>query len=328
MLSRVRLPGTVVQALLNMYVGLQHWRDILLRRVTTSYAPPTAEIAEKSHELMQLHYDMPLSLFCNFLGKTMKYSMGLWERGATTLEEAQTAMMDDMCEKARIRDGQKVLDLGCGFGSFCGHALRKFPHAQVWGLTLSHTQAEYIRAMQKTSDHPLSSERFHLLEGDFNEMKIEEKFDRVVSVGVFEHISNPEKALARIHEFIQPRGKCFVHYIVYRPHRKSKAPPRQSAFISRYVFPGARIWAFNEMAKHQEDFKLAQEWFLNGNNYRRTLEAWLGNFLENYDLIVRNSGLDKFTLRMWEFYLRSCISVFRVHGGRYYGNGQYLLKPV
>ncbi|MBI3993401.1 MAG: class I SAM-dependent methyltransferase, partial [Candidatus Lambdaproteobacteria bacterium] len=109
------VPGSVLQGLLNLYIDAFNRIGAVLYDQQRSY-PPVEEIAACSRELMDTHYDQPRELFENFLGGAMKYSMGLWERGARTLEESQTQMLADVCDKARIEDGQAILDIGCGFG--------------------------------------------------------------------------------------------------------------------------------------------------------------------------------------------------------------------
>ena len=288
----------------------------------------TEEIAIRSRELMENHYNMPLAMFENFLGDTMKYSAALWETGAVTLDEAQERMMADLCHKIELKDGDRVLDIGCGFGSFAAHVLRRYSNSKVYGLTLSRTQADYMRAKKNEGGHPIGSDRFFLIQDDFNNVSFDQPFDRVVSIGVFEHISNLSRALEKIRSFMADHGALMLHFITYRPFPGRPETPRQDPFINRYIFPGGRVWAQSELSRHQSHFRIEREWFLNGNNYRKTLQAWLANYLENVKKIEDHSILSKRKIKLWELYLRSCISVFRIRGGTFYGNGQYLLKPL
>lgn len=325
--NRLSVPDGVLQWLLNTYVDLYHRLDRLIGRPTTIVPEVTEEIAARSRELMEAHYDMPLSLFENFLGETMKYSMALWERGAADLDAAQRDMMDDLCDKAGMADGMTLLDIGCGFGSFAVHVLRRFPQAQVHGLTLSRTQADYIRARQAEPGHPLNTPNFTLTEGDFNDASFGQPFDRIVSIGVFEHISNLDRALEKVRSFIKPDGRCLLHYIVYRPPKGREAEPRQDPFVDRYIFPGGRVWAEPELYRHQGHFSIESSWYMNGSNYRRTLEAWLDNFRRNLPAIEASGDVEPRKLRLWRFYLQACIATFNLFRGTYYGNAQYLLLP-
>ena len=327
--SRVELPGQVLQGILNSYIAGYHWVERLMHHRWGDIADEASVITEHSEALMCVHYDMPRGLFENMLGPSMKYSMGLWERGARTLEEAQTAMLDDVIAKVGICDGDRVLDIGCGFGSFATRVLDRMPHAEVVGLTLSAVQAEYIRERMEFPGHPLHEGRFTLVLDDFNRVSFHHPFDKVVSLGVFEHVTNLGLGLEKIRGFLAPQGRCLLHYIVFTPaigHHGMAA--RQDPFINRYIFPGGRIWAQEELFRHQESCRVDTFWYLSGVNYRDTLRAWLENFLRNRAIIREQTGLSQRVMRIWEIYLRACIAVFGLKGGAAYGNGQYLLRAA
>jgi len=324
--GRFNPPGWLLQSALNLYVSSYHWLGILLGRGSDGPALQGDTIAERSRELMAVHYDMPLPLFERMLGPSMKYSTALWETGAATLEAAQEAMLADVCRKAGLRDGDAVLDVGCGFGSLCHYILRAFPSATVVGLTLSRTQADTIRRAQEQPGHPFHSPRFRLVQEDFNTVRFAGRFDRILSLGVFEHVANLDKALEKLRGLLHDDGKLFLHYIVYRrPVHRLADRPADGSFVGRYIFPGGRVWFDEELARHPTHFKLAGQWFLNGRNYERTLRAWLERFLAGRERIAQEAGLDERRLRIWELYLRAFIAVFRTGRGRFYGNGQYLL---
>lgn len=323
------LPGNLLQHAINFYINLYYRILLFMNKKTPADETTASPIAEHSNELMAVHYDQPLALFENFLGSSMKYSMGLWETGAGTLEEAQQAMLADICRKAEIKDGQSILDIGCGFGGFASHILKHFPKCRVHGLTLSSVQADYIRRKMKMPGHPFNSKRFRLIEDDFNTCRFRKKFDRVISIGIFEHVSNLSKALEKINGLVKADGKCLHHFIVFfKPLDKLTFQLCLDGFISRFVFPGGRIWFQGELFKHQKHLRVEKAWFLNGYNYRNTLQCWLSNFLENRENIMEACDLDKHALKIWELYFRTCIGVFSAHKGRYYGNGQYLLEKI
>jgi cyclopropane-fatty-acyl-phospholipid synthase len=321
------VPGPAVQFLLDTYMQAYYQLERVIGRGLTTIPGETEEIAARSHELMDTHYDMPLAMFQSMLGRSMKYSMGLWENGTRGLDEAQEAMLADVCAKADIRDGQKILDIGCGFGSFAEHALRHYPNARVYGLTLSQTQADYMRAKQAETGHPLNTDRFYLIQDDFNNVHFDHTFNRIVSLGVFEHISNPSRALEKVRSFISDDGQLFLHYIVYVPFPGHTDAARQDPFMDRYIFPGGRIWSHTELARHARDFTIERQWFVNGYHYTRTLQSWLANYRAHLDGIRAESGLTERQMRLVEFYLRGCIATFNAMGGNLYGNGQYLLHP-
>ncbi len=328
--SKYRIPGFVLQPLLNGWISLNHFiYEVGGLESKRDVAEETEEIAEQSSQLMSIHYDMPLALFENFLGGSMKYSMGLWERGAETLEEAQQAMLEDLCEKAEIKDGHTILDIGCGFGSFAAHALGAYPNSKVYALTLSKVQAAYIRAKQAEPGHTLHSDRFYLVEDDFNTVVFSRPFHRIVSIGLFEHVSNLALALEKVRNLMKPEGRCLLHYIVYFSplERMTARRPMQDPFFVRNIFPGGRIWSAEELAKHRNHLRIENSRRLNGANYRRTVECWAANLHRNWHRIKAASGLDDQKLKTWDLYLRICVGVFKTGGGTYYGNAQYLLRP-
>ena len=326
--SPFEIPLFLKQPMANFLVGLDNRICVLLGGNYSPGAPDSEEIAAQSSELMSVHYDQPLHIFEKFLGESMKYSMGLWEEGASTLEEAQEAMMADLCKKAGIEDGQNILDIGCGFGSFAGHVLKHFPNCTMRGLTLSKVQAAYMMAKQKERGHPLNSKRFDLVEGDFNDARFNEKSDRIVSIGVWEHITNLDKAQAKVRSFLKPNGKVLLHYITYfEPLAGITRRPLQSNLVTKHIFPAGRIWSAGELAKHQKDLAVEQTWLLNGSNYERTIKCWVDNLRRNKEKLLE-LGVKQETIKLWDLYFRFCVGVFHAKRGTYYGNAQYLLTPA
>lgn len=324
--GRMPIPGPLLQRLLNTtmeaFFRFAPVMDVLPDAWSGGHGP----LAQRSDDLMRIHYDRPAVLFESFLGPSMKYSMALWERGARTLEQAQEDMLSDLCEKAQIRDGDAILDIGCGFGTFVGHVLRNYPHSSVVGITLSDVQYRHLTEKQKCSGHQLHDERLRVIKGDFATCDLDMTFDRIVSIGVFEHLSNLRVALEKIARLLRQDGTVLLHFIVYQRIIEAVANIEREGFFARYIFPGSRFWPFNELPRYQEHLRVERAWFLNGRNYRRTLEAWRRNLWRNADVIRSHPDLDEQFMRLWDLYLRICIAIFRSGGGRYVGNGQYLLR--
>ena len=323
------LPDSVLQGLLNMSVEGYYRFGKRLDTVPHKWAGDQGDIMPgNGTALLSVHYDLPAEIFEQFLGRTMKYSMALWEDGARDLDSAQEAMLADLCNKVDMRDGLTVLDVGCGFGSFASFVLTRYPHCSVFGLTLSDAQYRYMVEKQRQPGHPLNTPRFRVAREDFSKTTLQETFDRVVSIGVFEHLSNLKLALATIRRLVKDDGACLVHYIVYTKLIERFADYEMSdTFMRRYIFPGSRFWNDRELFKYQEDFRIDQYWFLNGRNYQRTLEAWRENFLANWEAIRRIRGDDERFYRIWNYYFRFTRALFMGQGGRQVGNGQYLLRP-
>lgn len=283
-------------------------------------------MAEGSSDLMKKHYDLPLGLMVPMLGEGKlvypKYTMALWEKGATSLEAAQIDMMDDVIEKMGIKDGDSILDFGCGFGSAANYFLSRFPNITVTGVNLSSEQCEYIREKMKDEDSFLSKGRFRLVEGNINEVHLDEKFDKILSFGVFCHISNPTDTFRKLASFLKPKGKCFTHiFTTQLPHNIS------TAFTHEFIFPHGRFWHHGALPKCNRDLRTVRSWYINGNNYAQTLAAWFANFEANQETIKDLEywmGFRKFR-RMWRLYLMFFMTLTAMFDGEFIGNGQYLM---
>jgi cyclopropane-fatty-acyl-phospholipid synthase len=286
----------------------------------------TDNLAEGSRDLMKIQYDLPQVMLNTMLGNGKliypKYSMGLWEKGASNLEQSQMHMIDDVIEKLEIKDGDNILDFGCGWGCVPNYILSKFPNVRFTGLNLSHEQCEYMRDKMQDPDSYLSSGRFTLHEGDLNDARFEEKFDKILSIGVFCHVGNLTKTFQKLASFLKDNGKVFIHIITVRiPNNMS------SVYTHKYIFPHGRYWNNDAVPSHNQHLKTIERWYINGSNYSKTLANWLHNFDENQASIKNLSyGMDyaKFR-RIWRFYLIWFIANFASCDGEYNGNGQYLM---
>jgi cyclopropane-fatty-acyl-phospholipid synthase len=286
----------------------------------------TDNLAEGSRDLMKIQYDLPQVMLNTMLGNGKviypKYSMGLWEKGASNLEQSQMHMIDDVIEKLDIKDGDNILDFGCGWGCVPNYILSKFPNVRFTGLNLSHEQCEYMRHKMQDPESYLSSDRFTLHEGDLNDARFEEKFDKILSIGVFCHVGNLTKTFEKLASFLKDNGKVFIHIITVRiPNNMS------SVYTHKYIFPHGRYWNNDAVPSHNKDLRTIERWYINGSNYSKTIANWLHNFDENQASIKDlNYGMDyaKFR-RIWRFYLIWFISNFASCDGAYNGNGQYLL---
>jgi cyclopropane-fatty-acyl-phospholipid synthase len=275
---------------------------------------------------MKVQYDLPQAMLNTMLGDWKliypKYSMGLWEKGALNLEQSQMHMIDDVIEKLDIKDGDNILDFGCGWGCVPNYILSKFPNVKFTGLNLSHEQCEYIRHKMQDPESYLSSDRFTLYEGDLNDAKFETKFDKILSIGVFCHVGNLTQAFQKLAAFLKDDGKVFIHIITVRiPNNMS------SGFTHKYIFPHGRYWNYDAITSHNRDLKTIQRWYMNGINYHKTLTAWLQRFDENqeeFKHLYYGIGYPRFR-RIWRFYLLLLGTIFATCDGEYNGNGQFLM---
>ncbi|WP_094555156.1 cyclopropane-fatty-acyl-phospholipid synthase family protein [Synechococcus sp. 1G10] len=319
-----------------LFRGMLHASmPILFRHFPSLLAPyewvlnESDRIAESSKELMAVQYDRPQEMLNRMLGDWEpiypKYSTGYWENGAQDLETSQKHMIDQMIERLGIEDGDHLLDFGCGWGSVPNYILSKFPNLRCTGVNLSRGQCAYMRGKMNDPRSQLSSGRFTLVEGDINEVVFPEKFNKIISVGVFCHVGNLTKAFARLASLLEPEGKVLIHIITVRiPSNMS------SGFTHKYIFPHGRYWNHDAVPSHSSDLKTVQRWYMNGTNYHQTLTAWLKRFDASQDIC---SSLDygmeyaKFR-RLWRFYLLLLGTIFATCDGEFNGNGQYLMTQA
>ncbi|MDV2992781.1 MAG: Cyclopropane-fatty-acyl-phospholipid synthase [Chroococcidiopsis sp. SAG 2025] len=325
-INGLEVPDSLLQALFNtcMPIFFQYFPALLAPYEWV--LKETDSLAEGSRELMKIQYDLPQGMLNTMLGNWKviypKYSMGLWEKGALNLEQSQMHMIDDVIEKLDIKDGDRILDFGCGWGCVPNYILSKFPNVKFTGLNLSHEQCEYIRQKMQDPESYLSSGRFTLYEGDLNQVQFQEKFDKILSIGVFCHVGNLTKSFQKLATFLKDEGKVFIHIITVRtPNNIS------SVYTHKYIFPHGRFWNYDAVPSHNQDLKTIKRWYLNGSNYSRTFASWLKNFDDNQAIVKDlNYGINypKFR-RIWRFYLLWFVSNFASCDGEVNGNGQFLM---
>jgi cyclopropane-fatty-acyl-phospholipid synthase len=325
-INGLEVPDAVLRSLFDtcMPVFFKHFPSLLAPYEWV--LKETEHLAEGSRDLMKIQYDLPQEMLNEMLGDYPliypKYSMGLWEKGAANLEQSQSQMIDDLIEKLDIQDGDNILDFGCGWGCIPNYILSKFPNVRFTGLNLSHQQCSYMRQKMEDPASHLSSGRFTLHEGDLNNAFFEEKFDKIMSVGVFCHVGNLTQSFQKLASFLKAQGKVFIHIITVRtPNHIS------SVYTHRYIFPHGRYWNYDAVPSHSKDLKTIERWYLNGINYSTTFANWLKNFDDSQEKVkTLDYGMDyaKFR-RIWRFYLIWFVANFASCDGEINGNGQFLM---
>jgi cyclopropane-fatty-acyl-phospholipid synthase len=283
-------------------------------------------MAESSRELMKVQYDLPQEMLNIMLGDWHtiypKYSTGFWENGATSLEESQMHMIDQLIERLEISDGDHILDFGCGWGCVPNYIMSKFPNVRFTGINLSHQQCGYMRKKMLDPESNLSGGRFTLIEGDINEVQISDKVDKIVSVGVFCHVGNLAQAFEKLASLLKSDGKVLIHIITVRiPNNLS------TSFTHKYIFPHGRYWNHDAIPNRNRDLKTIDRWYMNGMNYNKTASEWLERFDASQEIVKGlEYGMDYARFRrMWRFYIILLGTIFSTCDGECNGNGQYLL---
>jgi cyclopropane-fatty-acyl-phospholipid synthase len=286
--------------------------------------PPKAELQprgkrhsrERDARAVRHHYDLPAEFFELFLGPSMTYSCAVFSRGATTLEAAQETKLEMVCTKLALKPGMRVLDIGCGWGSFAIHAAERHG-VKVVGITLSPPQVE--RGQRVAAERGLS-DSVDLRVADYRELA-DEPFDAVASIGMVEHVgANQIDVYARqVARLVKPGGRILNHGIARLRHTDAEAGP----FSERYVFPDAAPLHLSRIQLALERAGIETE-HVEGlrSDYATTLEHWARNLDANLQDALRLAGPER--LRVWRLYLRAArrgfesgfTSIYQVRGRR------------
>ena len=293
-------------------------------------------MAEETERLMDEHYDEPLALFERFLDRRyMAYTMAWFgedaaacRSNAVSLEQAQSAKFALAAERIGLCGNERILNIGCGFGSLETWLFERHPDVQVVSITPSKVQAAYIRKCMADPAHPIRSDRLRIVEKTFEQMTAEEpaagQFDLVFSFGMFEHVANLDAALSDIHDCLRPGGRCFIDLIVSKPVFLQHMDADRT-LIGRY-FPGGRVWPYDALPLAAGKLEVTGHWFLNGTNYWLTLDHWHRNFWDNIETL-HPAVLDAPAVKHWNDYFVLCKAVlFGPLDGDTYGDGYYVFR--
>jgi cyclopropane-fatty-acyl-phospholipid synthase len=243
----------------------------------------TRALAEQTAAANEQHYEVPTPFYRYCLGKRLKYSGCLYPTGRESLDEAEEHMLALYVGRARLADGQDILELGCGWGSLCLYNAERFPNARITAISNSRTQKEHIDAEARKR----GLKNLRIVTRDINVFDIDPGgFDRVVSVEMFEHLKNYRQLFRNIARWLRPGGLLFTHIFTHREFSYHFVPRDGTDWMSRYFFAGGQMPAHDLLMQFQDDLNLLQDWKVNGRHYRQTAEHWLKNMDARRDEIL------------------------------------------
>ncbi len=259
---------------------LQRKQD-LLNQLRSS---PLALVPEQANEQ---HYEVPAAFFEAVLGPHLKYSSGYWPQGVETLESSERAMLELYVERAQLQDGQRVLDLGCGWGSLSLFLAERFPNSRILGVSNSASQRAFI--LGQAAQRGLSN--LEIWTRDINRLELPAgEFDRIVSIEMLEHLRNYERLFLLLDRALKSEGKLFVHVFAHREHAYTFDPRGQGGvagdWMEREFFSGGTMPSFDLFAHFCGPLQIEAQWAVSGDHYRQTSDAWLQQMRRQRALVV------------------------------------------
>jgi len=285
---------------------------------------PIAPLAEKANEQ---HYEVPPEFFRSVLGPRLKYSCAFFPGPETSLAEAEDRALEQVCARAEIGDGMRVLDLGCGWGSLSLFIAERYPDARVVAVSNSKPQREHILAEAARR----GLERLQVVTANFADFEPEGRFDRVVSVEMFEHLRNWDAALGRVERWLAPDGKLFVHVFCHRELAYPFEVTGSADWMARNFFSGGLMPSAGLIRRFERSLRVESEWRVSGSHYARTAEAWLANLDRERDTVLRILGAGRGghfaarALQRWRLFFMAVAELFGTAGGEEWQVAQYRL---
>jgi cyclopropane-fatty-acyl-phospholipid synthase len=294
----------------------------LARKMRMVHALREEPIAVATDEANRQHYEVPPEFFRIVLGTRMKYSCALWREGIAGLDAAEEAMLEAVCRRAGLQDGQRILDLGCGWGALSLYIAALYPSCQVLALSNSRAQKTFVEASAKSA----GVGNLEVETGNIVSWETNRRFDRILSIEMFEHMRNYDALLAKLAGWMTPNGKLFVHVFSHRHH----AYRFEDSWMAERFFTGGLMPSDDLLLHFQRHLCVLDRWYLEGTHYQKTCEAWLQRLdagRESALAALAGARADATPLQVlteFRLFFMTCAEAFGYDQGREWGISHYL----
>lgn len=297
-------------------------RENFVAMMKTSPVAPLPELANAQH------YEVPPDFYDQVLGARRKYSSCYWTDSTATLDEAEEESLTLTCRNAALQDGQRVLELGCGWGSLTLWMAEQYPASRIVAVSNSSSQRSYIE--QRAAERQLGN--VQVITADMNEFSIDRTFDRIVSVEMFEHMRNYEELFRRISAWLAADGMFFMHIFCHRQAPYEFVDHDATDWMGRHFFSGGIMPCDDLPLAFQKNLELCNRWTWNGGHYQKTAEAWLRNMDRNRAAVIQvlsntygETEASRWWMR-WRVFFMACAELFGYDCGEQWHVNHYLFR--
>ena len=288
----------------------------------------TGNIAVNTDDANNQHYEVDSEFFKYCLGKNLKYSCCFWDEDTLDLDAAEDNMLEIYSERAQITDGMNILDIGCGWGSLSLFLAQKYPKSEITGVSNSSSQKIFIDSV--ASERNISN--LNIITRDINDFRTEEKYDRILSIEMFEHTKNTKKLMNLINDWLNPNGLFFMHVFAHKENPYYFDRDQKNAWMAKYFFTGGMMPNHNLFKDLKSNLEYQKSWILSGEHYERTSNAWLDKMDQNKSKILslfersNSSSVAKRKFHFWRLFYIACAEIFGYDNGNEWVVSHHLFK--
>tara|TARA_A100001015_G_scaffold129715_1_gene143910 strand:+ start:486 stop:1535 length:1050 start_codon:yes stop_codon:yes gene_type:complete len=285
-------------------------------------------IAVETDSANNQHYEVKPDFYKFVLGKYLKYSSGFWDEGTASLDDAEKSMLELTVERAQIKDGQSILDLGSGWGSLSLFLAKKFPNSEIIAVSNSQSQVDYINSEAERLSYTHLSAQKH----DINTLAFDRTFDRIISIEMFEHLSNYKMLFEKISSWLSTDGYLMTHIFGHKKYCYPYSIENNKNWIAKHFFTGGIMPNEKIFSYFQTQLLLLKQWRINGIHYHKTCEQWIKrHYLSKNEIVSlfeeyygKGNGVRKW--HAWKIFFLSCSEIFRFKKGSEWMVFHYLFK--